>query len=61
MLLTDPHAHYHEVQRGRVGTPSLQLVPQDILIQCGRRRVREVQTDSVREALRLLDARFPMP
>lgn len=61
VLLTDPHAHYHEVQRGRVGTPSLQLVPQDILIQCGRRRVREVQTDSVREALRLLDARFPMP
>ncbi|KAF7799017.1 hypothetical protein EIP86_010247 [Pleurotus ostreatoroseus] len=60
VLLTDPHARYHGTQGPRDGTPSLQLVPQDILIQCGRQRVREVQADGVRDALRLLDARFPL-
>lgn len=58
VLLTDPHAQYHE--RQRVHTPP-QLVPQEILIQCGRRRVREVQADGVRDALRLLDAKFSLP
>ncbi len=63
VLLTDPHAQYHESQRGRVGLPSppLQLVPQDVLIQCGRQRVREVHADAVRDALRLLDAKFAIP
>ncbi|EIW86613.1 hypothetical protein CONPUDRAFT_161328 [Coniophora puteana RWD-64-598 SS2] len=34
------------------------LVPQKVLIECGRRRMREVNMDGVREALRLLDAKF---
>jgi len=35
-----------------------QLVPQEILLECGRRRVREVHSSGVRDALRLLDAKF---
>ncbi|KAG5648078.1 hypothetical protein DXG03_007113 [Asterophora parasitica] len=60
VLLTDPHAHYREKERGRSSrlSPSPRLVPQDVLIKCGRQRVREVQTDAVRAALRLLDAKF---
>ncbi|KAF7967180.1 hypothetical protein HWV62_35604 [Athelia sp. TMB] len=38
------------------GTPP-RLVPQEVLIECGRRRVREVRADAVKEALRMLDAR----
>ncbi|TFK30544.1 hypothetical protein FA15DRAFT_662517 [Coprinopsis marcescibilis] len=34
------------------------LVPQDVLLECGRRRVKEVHSDAVRDALRLLDAKF---
>ncbi|KAF5377538.1 hypothetical protein D9615_005311 [Tricholomella constricta] len=60
VLLTDPHAHYREKERARSNGPpsSPSLVPQDVLIRCGRQRVREVQTDAVRAALRLLDAKF---
>ena len=60
IILTDPHAQYHERQRGRgSGTSSPpQLVPQEVLVKCGRQRVREVMADGVRDALRLLDARF---
>ena len=65
IILTDPHAQYHERQRTRgsgSGTSSPpQLVPQDVLVKCGRQRVREVMTDGVRDALRLLDARFAVP
>ncbi|KAI0375328.1 hypothetical protein BV20DRAFT_1117718 [Pilatotrama ljubarskyi] len=63
ILLTDPHAQYHERQRTRAnGTSSPpQLVPQEVLVKCGRQRVREVMADGVRDALRLLDARFAVP
>nr|VWO94359.1 B-ZIP transcription factor [Ganoderma boninense] len=63
IILTDPHAQYHERQRTRgSGTSSPpQLVPQDVLVKCGRQRVREVMADGVRDALRLLDARFAQP
>lgn len=60
VLLRDPHAQYNERQRVRAGSPP-QLVPQDVLIRCGRERVREVLTDGVRDALRLLDAKFSLP
>ncbi|KAF8844020.1 hypothetical protein BDN67DRAFT_922952 [Paxillus ammoniavirescens] len=56
VLLTDPHEHFHQKQRQRESPP--QLVPQHILIECGRRRMREVNADGVREALRLLDQKF---
>lgn len=45
--------------RGRL-SPSLQLVPQEVLVQCGRQRVREVNADGVRDALRLLDLKFSL-
>jgi AP-1-like transcription factor len=49
-----------ESERGEA-PPSLQLVPQEVLAQCGQRqRVREVDADSVRDALRLLDSKFSM-
>ncbi|KAF8216114.1 hypothetical protein K438DRAFT_1561255 [Mycena galopus ATCC 62051] len=51
VLLTDPHAHFHEKERARASPPLMQET-------CGQRRVREVQADAVREALRLLDSRF---
>ncbi|KAF9460789.1 hypothetical protein BDZ94DRAFT_1150500, partial [Collybia nuda] len=60
VLLTDPHAHYRERERARSSGPSSPptLVPQEVLIRCGRQRVREVQADAVQAALRLLDAKF---
>lgn len=57
VLLTDPHARYHERQERRPESP-LRLVPQEVLIECGRRRIREVQADAVRDALLLLDSKF---
>ncbi|KAF4623637.1 hypothetical protein D9613_001901 [Agrocybe pediades] len=39
-------------------SPPPRLVPQEILLECGRRRVRQVHADGVREALRMLDAKF---
>ena len=45
--------------RGRL-SPSLQLVPQEVLVQCGRQRIREVNADGVRDALRLLDLKFSL-
>ena len=56
VLLTDPHEHFRQRQVQRELPP--QLVPQHILIECGRRRVREVNADGVKEALRLLDQKF---
>ena len=59
ILLTDPHAHYRAKQQERSSLPSPRLVSEEELLKCGRQRfVREVHTDAVREALRLLDARF---
>lgn len=45
--------------RGR-HSPSLQLVPQEVLVECGRQRVRQVNADGVRDALRLLDLKFSL-
>ncbi|KAG2159972.1 uncharacterized protein EDB93DRAFT_31495 [Suillus bovinus] len=56
VLLTDPHERYHQQQREQ--SSPLKLVPQEVLIECGRRRMREVNADGVREALRLLDSKF---
>ncbi|KAJ8084127.1 hypothetical protein PM082_002894 [Marasmius tenuissimus] len=58
VLLTDPHAQYHKNERARSTSSPPQLVPQEILLKCGQERVREVQTAGVRDALRLLDAKF---
>jgi hypothetical protein len=57
VLLTEPHAQYHESQMNGSGSPP-RLVPQEVLFECGRQRVREVRADAVREALHLLDAKF---
>ncbi|KAF7347745.1 BZIP domain-containing protein [Mycena venus] len=51
VLLTDPHALFREKERERTSPPRMQET-------CGQRRVREVQADAVREALRLLDGKF---
>ncbi|KAG1833914.1 hypothetical protein EV424DRAFT_855554 [Suillus variegatus] len=56
VLLTDPHERYRQQQREHSSPP--RLVPQEVLIECGRRRMREVNADGVREALRLLDSKF---
>jgi hypothetical protein len=56
VLLIDPHERYHQKRRER--SPPPRLVPQEVLIECGRRRIREVNADGVREALRLLDSKF---
>lgn len=56
VLLMDPHEHFRQKQKQRESPP--QLVPQHVLIECGRRRTREVNADGVREALRLLDQKF---
>ncbi|KAJ6604758.1 hypothetical protein DFH09DRAFT_1257467 [Mycena vulgaris] len=53
VLLTDPHAHFREKERARASTS-----PPLLQEKCGQRRVREVQADAVRDALRLLDAKF---
>ncbi|KAL0951050.1 hypothetical protein HGRIS_007790 [Hohenbuehelia grisea] len=60
VLLTDPHAHYREKERERSRGPSPpRLVPQEVLLHCGRQRVlREVPTEAVEHALRLLDAKY---
>jgi len=34
------------------------LVPEEVLLRCGRRRMRQVHADGVQEALRILDAKF---
>ncbi|KAJ7070927.1 hypothetical protein C8F01DRAFT_1046676 [Mycena amicta] len=50
VLLTDPHAHFHEQELAR----AIVLPPH---LEC-QRGVREVRADAVREALRLLDSKF---
>jgi len=63
-LVVSPAPHNPEIGRvsegpGRGGTSSpLRLVPQEVLLECGRRRLRQVHADGVRDALRLLDAKF---
>lgn len=59
IILTDPHAHYREKERERSSPP--RLIPQEVLIRCGRQRIREVETVAVQDALRFLDAKFSHP
>ena len=40
------------------GDSPIRLVDEKILLECGRRRVRQVHMDGVQEALRMLDAKF---
>ncbi|KAJ7783902.1 hypothetical protein DFH07DRAFT_209633 [Mycena maculata] len=53
VLLTDPHAHFRQKERARAS-----LSPPRAQETCGQRRIREVHADGVRDALRLLDAKF---
>ncbi|KAF9044831.1 hypothetical protein BDZ89DRAFT_979954 [Hymenopellis radicata] len=39
-------------------SPPPMLVPEEVLLRCGQKRMREVQAAGVRDALRLLDAKF---
>lgn len=49
-----------DMETRRVGdSPPPRLVPEEVLLECGRRRMRQVHADGVREALRLLDMKFP--
>lgn len=64
MMHTQDHRHLElltDRARGGAPSPPLQLVPQDILMQCSRQRVREVHADAVQDALRILDAKFSLP
>lgn len=45
-------------RKPRSNSPPPRLVPQEVLLECGRRTLRRVHADGVREALRLLDAKF---
>ncbi|KAJ7293686.1 hypothetical protein C8J57DRAFT_1269675 [Mycena rebaudengoi] len=56
VLLTDPHAHFREKERARASSS-----PGHESAKCGQRRIREVETNAVRDALRLLDAKFSLP
>ena len=40
------------------GDSPIRLVDEKILLECGRRRIRQVHMDGVQEALRMLDAKF---
>ncbi|KXN89926.1 AP-1-like transcription factor [Leucoagaricus sp. SymC.cos] len=60
IILTDPHAQYREKEKAQLhGGSSPQLVSQDVLVQYEPHRVCEVPTSAVRDALRILDAKFP--
>ncbi|KAF9056273.1 hypothetical protein BJ165DRAFT_497172 [Panaeolus papilionaceus] len=65
IILTQPsqfteHADNSNTQRNKStrNSPPLRLVPEEILLACGRRNMRTVHADGVRDALRLLDAKF---
>jgi hypothetical protein len=49
VLLTDPHAQYHE--RSSSNSSAMHY-------QCGRQRVVEVEAEGVRDALAILDGQF---
>ena len=58
VLLTDPHAQYHKREQARNScSPSSSASP-EVVVQCGRQRVLEVETDGVRDALALLDGQY---
>lgn len=59
IILTDPHAQYREKEKAQLqGNMSSHLMPQDGLVRCTQHRICEVPTSAVRDALRLLDAKF---
>lgn len=53
ILLTDPHAQYHErtLSNGQPGHVAR-------LVQCGQQRVVEVKAEGVRDALAVLDGQY---
>ncbi|KAF9452671.1 hypothetical protein P691DRAFT_783607 [Macrolepiota fuliginosa MF-IS2] len=59
IILTDPHAQYREKEKaqfqGKLSSP--RLTPPD-MTHCTQHRICEVPTSAVRDALRLLDAKF---
>ncbi|GJJ09654.1 hypothetical protein Clacol_003878 [Clathrus columnatus] len=52
VLLTDPHAQYHDRPDSIISRPT------EMMIQCGRQRVVEVNAEGVQDALALLDGQF---
>ncbi|RXW24785.1 hypothetical protein EST38_g1094 [Candolleomyces aberdarensis] len=62
IILSPPPEHLsnlHSSDRSnKYNEEAPRLVPQEILLECGRRRIREVHSDSVRDVLRLLDRGF---
>ena len=60
IILTDPHARYREKEKAQSQEAiSPRSVHQDVLVRCAQHRIREVPTSAVRDALRILDVRFP--
>ncbi|KDQ63657.1 hypothetical protein JAAARDRAFT_115096, partial [Jaapia argillacea MUCL 33604] len=58
-VVISPAPGSRQRERSESASTTPRLVPQDVLVRCGRGAgVREVYTDGVREALRLLDAKF---
>jgi AP-1-like factor len=47
------------VTRQAGDSPPPRLVPHEVLLECGRKRMRQVRSDGVQEVLRLLDVKFP--
>ena len=59
VLLIDPHAHYRKESISHAPSqPPFTLVPEHVLMRCGRRHLREVDSAGVSEALRILDGQF---
>jgi AP-1-like transcription factor len=54
-FLTDNHGCYHET---KTSSPSSRFVSRELLVGCGRQRVREVRADAVKEAMHMLDSKF---
>lgn len=54
ILLTDPHAQYHERARSHGHSSS----GSSVLLQCGRQHVVEVETKGVQDALAMLDGQY---
>lgn len=57
ILLTDPHAQYHD-RAQQVVVQSGSPLHSGVSVYCGRQRVVQVQADGVRDALALLDGQF---
>jgi AP-1-like factor len=55
IFLTDPHGCYHET---KTSLPPPRFVSRELLVECGRQRIREVRADAVKEAMHMLDSKF---